>query len=56
MFRGILASHRRALILAREAGEPAGQVAARELEIGRVEGARRRADELTRQVVAAPTS
>jgi hypothetical protein len=39
VFRGILGRYRRALILAREAGEPACQVAARELEIGRIEGA-----------------
>jgi hypothetical protein len=53
VFRGMLASHRRALISAREAGEPAGQLAARELEIGRIEGALRRADELTADVAAA---
>jgi hypothetical protein len=38
---------------AREAGEPAGQIAARELEIGRIESALRRADELTADVAEA---
>jgi hypothetical protein len=43
----MVTSHRRALQRARDSGEPAGQLAARELEIQRIESALRRADELT---------
>lgn len=53
VFRAMLASHHRAMTAAREAGEPAGQIAARELEIGRIESALRRADELTADVAEA---
>jgi hypothetical protein len=52
-FRRMLASHRRALAKAREACEPAGQIAARELEIQRLEHALRRAEELAEDVAAA---
>jgi hypothetical protein len=47
VFRRMLVSHRRTLAKAREHGEPAGQLAARELEVVRIEGALRRAEELT---------
>jgi hypothetical protein len=43
----MLTSHERALQRARSAGEPAGQMASRELEIQRITGALPRADELT---------
>ncbi len=47
VFRRMLVSHRRTLTKAREQQEPAGQLAARELEIVRIEGALRRAEETT---------
>jgi hypothetical protein len=50
---GCSTSHERAAARAREHGEPAGQIAARELEIKRIQGALRRADELTDDVAAA---
>jgi integrase len=53
VFRRMLASHRRALTRAEEVGEPAGQIAARELEVQRIEHALRRAEELTHDVAAA---
>ena len=53
IFRRMLASHQRALERARDAGEPAGQIAARELEVQRISGALRRADELDDDVAAA---
>jgi len=53
VFGRMLSSHERALARARSAGEPAGQIAARELEIQRIAGALRRADELTDDVAAA---
>lgn len=53
VFRRILVSHRRTLARARDQGEPAGQLAARELEVVRIEGALRRAEELTDDVAAA---
>jgi len=53
IFRRMLSSHERALDRARQAREPAGQLAARELEIQRIQGALRRADELTDDVAAA---
>jgi integrase len=53
IFRRMLTSHERALGRARSAGEPAGQIAARELEIQRIEGALQRADELGDDVAAA---
>jgi hypothetical protein len=52
-FRTMLTSHRNALALARQAGEPAGQLAARELEVVRIEGALRRAEELSHDVAEA---
>jgi len=52
-FRRMLASHRRALARANELGEPSGQIAARQLEIERIEHALRRADELDHDVAAA---
>lgn len=52
-FRRMLASHRRALARATELGEPPGQIAARQLEIERIEHALRRADELDHDVAAA---
>jgi integrase len=51
-FRGMLASHLRVLHRAREIGEPAGQVAARELEVERIRSALRRAEELSTDVAA----
>jgi integrase len=53
VFRRMLASHRRSLGRAREAGEPAGQLAARELEIQRIDSALRRAEELSADAAAA---
>jgi len=47
-FRRMLASHERALGTARERAEPAGQIAARQLEVSR-----RRAEELLSDVAAA---
>jgi Phage integrase family len=52
-FRRMLASHRRALTAARERGEPAGQIAARELEVARIAAALRRAEELATEVAEA---
>lgn len=45
-FRRMIASHTRALTRAHEVGEPAGQLAARQLEIDRLRSALQRADEL----------
>ena len=42
IFRRMLFSHRRSLADGEQAGEPAGQLAARRLEIQRIEGARAR--------------
>ena len=42
----MLTSHSRALDKARENGEPAGQIAARELEVERIRSAMQRAKEL----------
>jgi hypothetical protein len=53
VFRRMLVSHRRSLTAAREGGEPAGQIAARELEVIRIESALRRAEELTEDVAGA---
>jgi integrase len=53
VFRRMLTSHRRSLQRARDSGEPAGQLAARELEIQRLESALRRADELTADAASA---
>jgi len=49
----MLASHERELAAARARMEPAGQIAARELEVGRIRGAMLRAEELTGDVAAA---
>lgn len=46
-FRRMIASHTRALTRAREISEPAGQIAARELEVQRLRTALHRAEELT---------
>lgn len=53
VFRQMLVSHRRSLTAARDGGEPAGQIAARELEVIRIESALRRAEELTDDVASA---
>jgi integrase len=52
-FRRMLASHTRALARAEQAGEPAGQIAARQLEIERIRSALQRAEELSGDVAAA---
>ena len=53
IFRRMLASHERELSAAKERGEPAGQIAARELEVARIRGALIRAEELAGDVAAA---
>jgi integrase len=53
IFRRMLASHERSLVAARGHSEPAGQIAAREMEIVRIQGALRRAEELSDDVAAA---
>jgi hypothetical protein len=53
IFRRMLVSHERALGTAREHGEPAGQIAARQLEVSRISHALRRAEELPSHVAAA---
>jgi integrase len=53
IFRRMLASHQRELAAAKGRGEPAGQVAARELEVTRINSALQRAEELTDDVAAA---
>jgi hypothetical protein len=53
IFRGMLASHERELRTARGRNEPAGQIAARELETVRIGTALRRADELDADVAEA---
>ena len=53
VFRRMVVSHRKALQRARDGGEPAGQIAARELEIQRIDSALRRAEELTADAAAA---
>jgi hypothetical protein len=53
IFRRMLGSHERALGTAREHGEPAGQIAARQLEVSRLSHALRRAEELPSDVAAA---
>ena len=52
-FQRMLTSHQTALDRARERGEPAGQLAARELEVERISGALRRAASLDDDVAAA---
>jgi hypothetical protein len=49
----MLVSHTRALTRAREISEPAGQIAARELEIDRLRSALHRAEELNTVAAAA---
>jgi integrase len=53
IFRRMLASHGRSLAAARGHSEPAGQIAAREMEIVRIKGALQRAEELSDDVAAA---
>ena len=53
IFRRMLASHERSLAAARGHSEPAGQIAAREIEIVRIRGALQRAEELSDDVAAA---
>jgi hypothetical protein len=53
VFRRMIASHTRALAKARDLGEPAGQLAARELELDRLRSALRRAEELDDDVAIA---
>jgi hypothetical protein len=45
--------HERSLVAARAHSEPAGQIAAREMEIIRIKGALQRAEELSDDVAAA---
>ncbi len=52
-FRRMLASHERALAGARSRGEPAGQIAAREMEVGRIQHALTRAEALPADVATA---
>jgi integrase len=52
IFRRMLASHERSLVAARGHSEPAGQIAAREMEIVRIKGALQRAEELMDNVAA----
>ena len=49
----MLASHERSLVAARSLSEPAGQIAAREMEIVRIQGALQRAEDLSDDVAAA---
>ena len=53
VFRRMLASHERELCRAREHKEPAGQIAAREMEVGRIRAALRRAEERAVDVASA---
>ena len=52
-FRRMLASHTRALSKAQDIGEPAGQIAARQLEIDRIRSALHWAEELSTDAAAA---
>ena len=52
-FRQMPVSHRRELARAHKRGEPAGQIAARELEVVRIKHALRRAEELAVDVAEA---
>jgi site-specific recombinase XerD len=52
IFRRMLASHERSLVAARGHREPAGQIAAREMELVRIKGALQRAEELSDDVAA----
>jgi len=49
----MLASHLRVLERGRQIGEPAGQIASRELEVERIRSALNRAEELTEEVASA---
>ena len=53
IFRRMLASHERSLATAQGHSEPAGQLAAREMEIVRIKGALQRAEEMSDDVAAA---
>lgn len=53
VFRRMLASHQRELAAAKGRREPAGQVAARELEVARIKSALQRAEDLSDDVAAA---
>lgn len=53
IFRWMLTSHERSLVAARSHSEPAGQIAAREMEIVRIKGALQRAEELSDDAAAA---
>jgi hypothetical protein len=53
VFARMAGSHKRGLAKARERGEPAGQIAARELEVERITAALRRARELSGDVAEA---
>jgi uncharacterized membrane protein len=53
VFRRMLASHERALGTAQQRGEPAGQIAARQLDVSRISHALRRAEDLPSDVAAA---
>jgi integrase len=53
VFRRMFASHQRSLEAARMHHEPAGQIAARELELVRIKGALQRAEELSTDVASA---
>jgi hypothetical protein len=53
IFRRMLASHERSLVAERDHSEPAGQIAAREMEIVRIKAALQRAEELSHDVAAA---
>jgi hypothetical protein len=53
VFRRMIASHTRALTKAKEYGEPAGQIAARELELDRLRSALQRAQEMDNDVAQA---
>lgn len=50
IFLGMLKSHTAALERARDAGEPSGQIAARDLEVARIKSALRRAEDLPSDV------
>ena len=52
IFRRMLSSHRRSLAEGERAGEPAGQLASRRLEIQRIEGGLGRAEQLPADVAA----
>jgi hypothetical protein len=53
IFRRMLASYEHSLVAARGHSEPAGQIAAREMEIVRISCALRRAEELSDDVAVA---